>query len=291
MPAARFEFHSPRSLEETFALLSRYGEKAKVLAGGTDLLPKLQKGALRLDAVVSLRRVEDLRGLSFDPAGGLSIGAGVRHAEVMEHRDVRARYPALVDALSQLATVQVRNMGTIAGNLCNASPCADSAPVLLARDARLEIADGAGIRWLPLSEFFLGPGRTALRPGELLKSIRVPPPPAGAGIAFRNISSRSKVDMSAVSVAVLVRLEDGRVREARIFLGAVGPTALRAPRAEEILRGEAPGAALFAQAGEVAASESRPISDVRSTASWRRRMVSVLVCRALAEAVDRALAP
>jgi len=290
MPASRFEFHSPRSLPETFALLSHYGDRARVLAGGTDLVPKLLKGSLRLEAVVSLRHVEELRGLLFDPERGLSIGAAVRHAEVMEHPDVRTHYPALAHALSQLATVQVRNMGTIAGNLCNASPCADSAPILLARDARLEIGSPAGSRSLPLSEFFLGPGRTALLPGELLTSIRVAPPPVHTAFAFRSISGRSRVDMSAASVGVMVRLEGGRIAGARIFLGAVGPTPLRAARAEELLAGQIPDEALLARAGEAAATESKPITDVRASSAWRRRMVSVLARRALAEAVERAKA-
>jgi carbon-monoxide dehydrogenase medium subunit len=290
MPASRFDFHSPRSLPEAFAFLSRYGDQARVLAGGTDLVPKLLKGSLRLEAVVSLRHVAELRNLGFDPEHGLSIGAGVRHAEVMEHPDVRGRYPALAHALSQLATVQVRNMGTIAGNLCNASPCADSAPILLARDARLEIGSAGGSRALPLSQFFLGPGRTALLPGELVTSVRVAPPPASSGFAFRSISGRSRVDMSAASVAAMVRLEGGRIAEARVFLGAVGPTALRAVEAEEILRGQVPGDALLERAGEAAAAESKPITDVRATSSWRRRMVSVLTRRALAEAVERAKA-
>jgi carbon-monoxide dehydrogenase medium subunit len=288
MPASRFEFHSPRSLAEALDLLSRYGAGARVLAGGTDLVPKLLKGTLRPEAVVSLRRVAELRALAFDPKRGLSIGAGVRLAEVMEHPEVRPRYPALAHALSQLATVQVRNMGTIAGNLCNASPCADSAPILLARDARLEIGGPNGSRSLPLSDFFLGPGRTALVPGELLTGIRVPPPPPRTGFAFRSISGRSRVDMSAASVAAMVTVEDGRIAAARIFLGAVGPTPLRASQAEEVLRGGTPDDLLLARAGDAASAESKPISDVRATASWRRRMVSVLARRALAEAVERA---
>src|SRR5574337_925382 len=126
MGAARFEFHSPASLAETLELLARGAGSSVLLAGGTDLVPRLQKGALRPAAVISLRRVEELRGVRYDRGAGLSIGAMARHVEVLEHPDVRRFYPALSEALSQLATVQVRNMGTIAGNLCNASPCADS---------------------------------------------------------------------------------------------------------------------------------------------------------------------
>jgi CO/xanthine dehydrogenase FAD-binding subunit len=288
MPASKFEFHAPGSLSEAYAFLDRYRGRARVLAGGTDLVPKLLRGAVAPEAVVSLRKIDELRVLSFEPGRGLAIGGCVRHAEVMAHPEVRRHYPALVDALSQLATVQIRNMGTIAGNLCNASSCADSAPVLLARDARLEIGGPGGARTLPLSEFFVGPGKTALTPFEIVTAILVPPPEAAAAFAFRSISGRSKVDMSAASVGAKLRIERGRIAEARIFLGAVGPTALRAARAEEVLRDRSPGEALFREAGEAAAAESRPITDVRATAGWRRRMVAVLARRALAEAAERA---
>lgn len=282
-----FEFHSPRSLPETLGLLTRYDGKARVLAGGSDLVPKLLKGTLDLDAVISLRHVEELRGIDFDEADGLTIGATARHNEVLSHDAVRSRYPDLVEALSQLATVQVRNMGTIAGNLCNASPCADSAPPLLAHEASLEIIGPDGERALPLDEFFLGPGQTALAPGEILTSIHVPLPPAGAGFAFRSISARSNVDMSAVSVGVMLRLEKSRVADARIFLGAVGPTTLRASSAEAVLRDKAATDALAKEAGEAAASEAKPISDVRASARWRRRMVGVLTTRAILAALER----
>jgi CO/xanthine dehydrogenase FAD-binding subunit len=288
MGASRFELHSPKSLPEALDFLARYRGAARVLAGGTDLVPKLQKGVLRPDAVVSLRGLAELRGIAFDSETGLAIGAMARHAEVLENPDVRKLYPALVEALSQLATVHVRNMGTIAGNLCNASPCADSAPILLARDARLAIAGPDGARELPLSEFFLGPGRTALAPGEILTAIRVPRPPPGAGHAFRSISARSRVDMSAASAGVMVRLEDGRIAQARLVLGAVGPTPLRAGAAEALMVGKVPRPELFVEAGEAAAAEARPITDVRASSAWRRRVLAVLVRRAAAAALERA---
>lgn len=283
-----FEFHSPRSVPETLGLLTRYDGKARVLAGGSDLVPKLLKGTLDLDAVISLRHVEELRGIEFDKTAGLTIGATARHNEVLSHEAVRSHYPDLVEALSQLATVQVRNMGTIAGNLCNASPCADSAPPLLAHDASLEIIGPDGERSISLEEFFLGPGQTALAPGEILMSIQVPLPPAGAGFAFRSISARSNVDMSAVSVGVMIRTDGDRIADSRIVLGAVGPTPLRASSAESILRGKASSDVLAKDAGQAAASEAKPISDVRASARWRRRMVGVLTTRAILAALERA---
>ncbi len=286
--SCRFEYHSPRNVPETLALLTRYDGKALVLAGGTDIVPKLQRGTLQLDAVISLRYVEELRGIAFDSGTGLTIGAAARHAEVLDHPDVRLHYTDLVEALSQLATVQVRNMGTIAGNLCNASPCAHSAPPLLAHDAHLKIVGPDGTRSLPLADFFLGPGLTALAPGELLSSIHVPLPPASAGFAFHSISARSNVDMSAVSVGVMVHTDGDKIADARIFLGAVGPIPLRASSAEAVLRGQVMSDALATRAGEAAATDSKPISDVRASARWRRRMVGVLTRRAILAALERA---
>lgn len=286
--STRFEYHSPRTVPETLELLARYDGKALVLAGGTDIVPKLEKGTLHLDAVISLRHLSELRGIDFDATSGLTIGATARIAEVLDHSAVRRHYPDLVEALSQLATVQVRNMGTIAGNLCNASPCADSAPPLLAHDARLTLVGPDGTRSLPLTEFLLGPGRTARTSGEIVSSIHVPLPPASAGFAFRSISARSKVDMSAVSVGAMVRVEGERIDDARLFLGAVGPTTLRASSAESVLRGQTMTDALATAAGEAAATDAKPISDVRASAWWRRRMVGVLTRRAVLAALERA---
>jgi carbon-monoxide dehydrogenase medium subunit len=207
---------------------------------------------------------------------------------VLDHSAVRTHYPDLVEALSQLATVQVRNMGTIAGNLCNASPCADSAPPLLAHDAQLTLVGPDGTRSLALTEFFLGPGQTARAAGEILSSIQVPPPPAATGFAFRSISARSKVDMSAVSVGVMIRIDGDRIGVARIFLGAVGPTALRASSAESVLSGKPITDDLATEAAAAAAEDAKPISDVRASAWWRRRMVAVLTRRAILAAFERA---
>lgn len=288
MPVARFAYLAPRSVSEAVAALAgRHGD-ARVLAGGTDLLPKLGKGSLAIGAVVSLRHVAELRAIAFDRERGLTIGATARLNELIANEAVRALYPAIAHAASQTATVQIRNMATVAGNICNGSPCADNVPTLIARGARVELASGRGTRMLDLAEVFLGPSKTALAPDELLVRIHVPPPPKGTGTAYRCISARSKVDVSSVSVAAHVACEDGTIREARIVLGAVGPTPLRATKAEELLAGRKLTDELLAAAGDAAAAASRPISDVRASASWRRRMVGVLAKRAIADAVERA---
>lgn len=288
MSLPRFDYLSPRSLPEALDLMARHGRAARPLAGGTDLLPKMAKRALRPAFLLSLRRVRELRPIAFDPEVGLTIGATARLNELIDHPAVAEHYPAMAFAASQTATVQIRNMGTLAGNLCNGSPCADNAPTLLAREARAEVASARGHRLLPLEEFFQGPGVTALAPDEILVRIHVPPPRPGRAFAFRNLSGRSRVDISAVSVGAGVVGENGRCADVRLFLGAVAPIPLRAVKAEDVLRGKVLSAELLREAAEIAAGESRPITDVRATASYRRLMVAVLARRALAEAAARA---
>lgn len=288
MSLARFAYLAPRSLSEAIALLAARKGNVCVLAGGTDLLPKLGKGSVKTGAVVSLRHVAELREVAFDPERGLTIGATARLNELIAHDVVRRLYPAMAHAASQSATVQIRNMATVAGNICNASPCADNVPTLIARGARIELASQRGSRTLDLEKFFVGPGQTALQADELLVRIHVPPPPAKSGTSYHCISARSKVDISAVSVAAHLACEDGTIREARIILGAVGPTPLRARKAEALLAGQPLTEALLAAAGAAAAEESHPINDVRASASWRRRMVEALAKRAIAEAAERA---
>jgi carbon-monoxide dehydrogenase medium subunit len=288
MPASGPAYCAPRTLDEAVHLLVQHGAAARLMAGGTDLLLKIERGQVRPEVLISLTRIDDLRGVSFDGQSGLSIGATTRLADILEFPAVRQFYPAMAHAISQTATVPIRNMGTIVGNVCNASPCADNVPTLLARGARLEAVGPAGARWIDLDAFFLGPGATSLAGDEIVSRIQVPPPPPRTGFAFFNLSARSRVDMSAVSVAAGVELDGDRCQAARIVLGAVGPVPLRALRAEELLRGQELSPALIREAGAAAASEARPISDVRASADYRRKMVAVLTRRALAQAAERA---
>jgi CO/xanthine dehydrogenase FAD-binding subunit len=229
-----------------------------------------------------------LRAIDVDATFGLTIGATVRLAELLEAPEVQRSYPAMADAVSQTATVQIRNMGTIAGNVCNGSPCADSGPVLIARGARLALRSPRGERLLPIGEFFKGPGQTALAHDELLVRIHVPPPPPDTGFAFAKLPARTHVDVSAVNVGVMVARKGAACCEARIVLGAVGPTPLRAHQAEARLVGATLGAKLLDEVGQLAASATKPIDDVRSSAAYRRAMAAVLVRRALVVAAARA---
>jgi CO/xanthine dehydrogenase FAD-binding subunit len=288
MSLPHFRYFAPRTVDEAVALLAGADGQARALAGGTDLLPRLEKELVRAETLVDLKRIPELRSVTFDPASGLTIGATVRLAELLEVPEVQRLYPAMADAASQTATVQIRNMGTLAGNLCNGSPCADNAPVLIARDARLVLRGPRGERVLPIGDFFKGPGQTARQPEELLVRIHVPPPPPDTGFAFAKLPARTHVDISAVNAGVMVARKGEACGEARIVLGAVGPTPLRAHEAEARLAGATLDAKLLQEVGELAASETRPVDDVRSSAAYRRAMAAVLVRRALVEAATRA---
>jgi CO/xanthine dehydrogenase FAD-binding subunit len=288
MSHAHFAYSAPLTLSEVVAQLAARKADARVLAGGTDLLPLIDKGAVKPGVVISLRRIAELRPIIFDRERGLTIGATARISELLAHEAVTSHYPAMADAAWQTATVQIRNMATLAGNICNARPCADNVPVLVARGARVELLSTRGSRTLDLEEFILAPGKTLIEPDELLIRIHVPPPPAHAGASYQCLSARSHVDLTSVSVAAYVVCAENAIREARIVLGAVAPTPLRAREAEGLLERQALTETLVAAACEAAAAEARPITDIRATAEWRRKMVGVLTRRAIAEAFARA---
>jgi CO/xanthine dehydrogenase FAD-binding subunit len=283
-----FNYFAPRTLDEAVDRLAGASGRGRAYAGGTDLLPRLGKGLVRAETIVDLKRIPELREIDFDPSSGLSIGATVRLAELIESPEVQRLYPAMVEAASRTATVQIRNMGTIAGNLCNGSPCADNAPVLLVRGARLVLRSPRGERILPVGGLFAGPGKTTLQPDELLVRILVPPPPPDTGFSFAKLPARTHVDISAVNVGIMVARKGGICGEARIVLGAVGPTPMRAHKAEALLAGAKLDAALIRKVGELAASETKPVDDVRSSAAYRRATAAVLVRRALVVAATRA---
>lgn len=289
MPLPPFTYLSPASLDEACRMLAEHGDAALPMAGGTDLLIKLSRTGRAPRFVVGLRRIAGLAELAFDRAGGLRIGALALLSAVAEHEAVRAHFPALAYAASATATVQVRNLGTVVGNLCNASPSADTATPLLAYGAELLVRGAQGERVLALDKFFLAPGKTALVRGELVCAVRVPTPPARSGSSYQRISERSQVDIAAVGVSAQVTLEgSGRCQSARLALGAVAPTPLRVPEAEQFLAGKLLDDAALTRAGQLCCEVARPISDARAGAAWRKRMVDVLTRRALLEAARAA---
>jgi CO/xanthine dehydrogenase FAD-binding subunit len=289
MTLPKFEYFAPQSLDEAQQLFSDKGEGAYLLAGGTDLLVKMNHGLLKPAAVIALKQIKGMDGITFDPKEGLKIGATALLSNVATHPDILKHYPAVAAAALETANVQIRNMGTVAGNLCNAAPSADNAPTLLAMNADVVIRGADGERRLPLDQFFKGPGQNALATGEILTAIHVPAPVAGSGVSYKHISARGKVDISAVCVGVMVNMAANGCKDVRIFLGAVGPIPMRALKAESLVRGKALTEEIIEAAGEAASDESQPITDVRSSEDYRKRMVAVLTRRALTEARDRAL--
>ncbi|MDQ7848854.1 MAG: xanthine dehydrogenase family protein subunit M [Armatimonadota bacterium] len=262
-------------------------EGAHVLAGGTDLVVRMRDGLVRPAALVDIERIPDLAAIdSVD--GHLRIGATATIAALLESPLVRRLAPLLAEAGAQMGAVQLRNLATVGGNLASAVPSADLAPPLIALGAVARIAAVGRERTLPVEEFFVGPHRSALRRGEVLTAVGVPPPERGSGAAFVKFGRRSAQVLAVVNAAAWVRLQQGVVEEVRIALGAVAPTPLRARTAEELLRGEPPDPRRLEEAAAAAAGETKPISDMRASADFRRHLSRVLVRRALEQAVQRA---
>ncbi|MBM4418589.1 MAG: xanthine dehydrogenase family protein subunit M [Chloroflexi bacterium] len=285
----RFDYASPTSVAEASqALVSR--PDARPLAGGTDLLIQMKERGRIVPLVVSLRRVGALHELSAN--GSLAIGAMVTCGEVAEHDAVRRYWPILSDGAELVGSIQIRNRGTVGGNVCNAAPSADVSPALVALAATAHIGGSAGTRSIDIEQFFRGPGQTALTRGEVLTRIDVPRPAAGSGGAYLRHVPRREMDIAVVAVGVQLRLaNDGRtVADARVVLGAVAPVPLRSRGAEVALIGSTLDAAALTRAGEAAAADARPISDVRATADYRRELLKVYTRRVAQIALGRARA-
>jgi carbon-monoxide dehydrogenase medium subunit len=288
-----FDYIRPTSVEEACVALADGNGSAKALAGGTDLLVQMKQERVQPKVLVSLR---DVPGLSFIRAkedGALAIGAATSLAAVENSAEVLERFPAIAEAASWIGSVQVRTRATVGGNLCNAAPSADMAPILIAHGATATITDGRAERTLPLEDFFTGPGQTVLGPGELLAAVIVPATPAWTFSAYKK-AYRSAMDIATVGVALVTVFasaassgaagssdEARSVRDVRLVLGAVAPTPIRAHAAERLLTGHKLDEALIAQASRKAAAEARPITDVRASAEYRTTLVEVLTRRAL----------
>ncbi len=289
MPVPEFEYIAPDTIEAAVNLLKENGPDAHVMAGGTDLLIKIRHNALQPGFLISLKQIKGLDEISFDPEKGLTIGAMVLLSDVAAHQQIIEHYPSIAYAARSTANVQVRNMGTIVGNLCNASPSADNAPTLLAMDAKLRIQGLKGKKEMPLDQFFKGPGITALAPHEIVTSVFVPKPPPGTGTAYHSLSQRGQLDCSAVGAGAMVTLKDKQCVKARLFIGACGPIPIFAEKASNMLKGKKLTDSLIEKAALKASRETTPISDVRATADYRWKMVTVMAIRAIADARKMAL--
>ena len=284
----RFELAVPGSVDECLQILAKRGPDTKVVAGGTDLLPQLKNGVLKPGWVVDLSAVAELRTISDAPDGRLRIGASVTARELELDARVRSRFPALAESAAMVGSVQVRNLATLGGNLCNAAPSADMAPPLLALDAEAVIAGPSGQRRVPMASFFLGVRRTVLAPGELLLEIVVPAQGAHSGGNYLRHTPRRELDIAVVGVASQVTLTGGKCTAARIALAAVAPVPLRATDAEQALVGQPLTPQQIERAAELASGAARPIDDHRGSIEFRNHLVRVLTRRTLTTALQRA---
>jgi carbon-monoxide dehydrogenase medium subunit len=274
-----FSFHAPGALPEALALFQDLGERARPLAGGTDLLLQMRAGDRAPAAVVSLRRLAELKGIQYSSQAGLRLGAYTTLRELTRDATIRSHFPCLAQTASLMGSEQVRSLATVGGNLCNGSPSADLAPPLIALGAEAHIVGPKGERQLPLEALFRAPGHTSLEPGEVLVELRVPPP-QGKTLYLKH-APRAYMDIAVVGVAVSLLLENQVVSRARLVLGAVAPVPLRAREAEAVLEGAELTPQRISLAANLAQTACSPIDDLRGSADYRSRLVRVLVSRAL----------
>jgi len=284
----RFHLALPRSIDDCLKLLGERGPECKLVAGGTDLLPQMKNGLVKPTSVVDLSGVTDLRVLRRQDGSGLRVGAAVTAREIELDPFTRSAYPALAESGALVGSVQIRNLATVGGNLCNAAPSADMAPPLMALEAEAIVAGPRGRRRVPLADFFTGVRRTVLGPDELLVELIVPAPGPRSGGQYLRHTPRRELDIAVVGVASQIALSDGVCSKARIALAAVAPTPIRATAAERALEGQPLTAEQIARAANLAMEAARPISDQRGSADFRRHLVGVLTRRTLTKALERA---
>lgn len=280
----KYDYLKPQTLEEALSLIKKYGDRAKWIAGATDALVMNRQRKISPDLFISLRGIQGLD--QIESNGMLKIGALVTHRKIEQSETIRKSFPLLAEASSVLGSVQIRNVATIGGNLCTASPSAETAPPLLVYEAEVRLVSQRGERRLPIGSLFLGPGETALAKDEILTEILLPFPPPNSVGTYWKLGRRKSMDLAVVNVAVLLTLnaDTGVCERARIALGAVAPTPIRAKKAEQVMEGNPLDESIIRKVAEQAREECSPITDIRGSADYRREMVSVLVEEAIKQA-------
>ena len=283
-----FDYFEPSTVKEAVALLSKKS-KAQILSGGVDLIPRMRNGKIKANTLINIQKIAGLSALSLERNKGLKFGARTSLHALELSKDVQALYPILYEAIHQIASIQVKNMGTAVGNLCVGTPASDVATAIMALGGELTIAGPDKKRKEPIEKFYKDYLKTSLKKGEMVTEVFLPNPASGSGTGFLNLV-RTKGDSAKVSVAVSISLNKGVCQEAKIALGAVAPTIFRAKKAEAILQGQEINADRISRAAEAASQETRTITDVRSTSEYRKEMTGVLVRRAIEQALERAKA-
>jgi carbon-monoxide dehydrogenase medium subunit len=280
-----FEYYAPATLSEACELLEKLGPGTKVFAGGTDVLSKMKQELLFPKAIVSLKNLGGLSEIRLENNNDVIIGAKATHNSLIDSPVLQDKYPSLCNAAHQMANNQVRNIGTVGGNIVNAVPSADLPPLLIALGAKIKLVGANGERVLPLEDFFTGPNESIIKQDEILTEFIISEQSL-TGSTYIKFALRRSGALAVASVAVALAMEGNTCRKARIVLGAVAPTPLRAKKAEEMLTGKEITDELLEETGSAASAESKPISDIRGSEEYRRDLVRVLTGRALRKAIN-----
>ena len=285
-----FEYAAAQSVDEAVSLLAQHGEQARPLAGGTDIIVAVREGRRQVAMLVDIKGIPEVNQLSYDTAQGLTIGAAVPCYRIYEHEAIAAAYPGMIDAVSLVGGTAIQGRASVGGNLCNASPAADTTPALIAHSAMCVIAGPSGRREIPVEQFCTGPGRTALQHGEFLVALRMPSPPPRFGAQYLRFIPRNEMDIAVVGVgaSVVLNQDHSSFVSGRVAIGAVAATPLLVDTAAAALAGKPISDETIQQAAEAAQAAARPIDDMRGTAQYRRHLVGVLTRRALRGAIQRA---
>lgn len=309
------DYLKPKTLDEALSFLEQYGKKAVLIAGGTDVMVKIRQRAISPDVLISLRGVQGLDRIQHD--GDLRIGAMVTHRTIEKSQLIRKEFSALADAVDVLGSIQIRNVGTIGGNICTAAPSADTAPPLLVLGTEVKVKSFGGERAIPIKEFFTGPGETVLKEGEIVTELVIPRPLPYTASAYCKHRRRLALDLPIIGVSTLLSLDKDRIscshmlgtstpissilhameqdnlvcKEVRIALGVAAPTPMRAVKAETLLRGQKIRNELVDQMAEAAAQEAQPRDSFRAEAWYRRDMIRVFVKRMVVKCIERICQP
>lgn len=286
MVLPQFEYLAPTTLEEASKLLLEHGDRAKVMAGATDLIPPMRDKAFTVDYLVDLKKIPGLNYLEYDEKEGLKIGALTTLREIEHSEVVKEKNPALAYSAKVVASTQIRAKGTLVGNICNASPSCDNGPNTLAQNAKILVYGPNGERTIMAEDFFVGVKKTSLQPGEIVTGVVFPPLAENEAAAYIKHAVRKAMDLAIIGVAVKIKVENGICTDAKIALGAVATTPIRAPKAEEALIGTALTEEAIVNASVEAMNACNPISDIRASKEYRKDMIRVFTKRAIKQAME-----
>jgi carbon-monoxide dehydrogenase medium subunit len=283
-----FTYLKPSSLKEALTMLEEHKDECKVICGGQSLLIIMRQGLLVIDYLVDIKHIKELDYLQFDAKAGLNIGATTTHHTIETSDVIKKNYPVLAAMENKLASIQVRNWGTIGGNLAHADPAGDPGPVLVALHANIKVGSAKGDRTMALEDFFVNFFETALEEGEIVLEVQVPTPEAKTGAAYQKFNLLES-DQGMVAVAAAVTLNGGGTcKDVRVVLGNAGPKPIRIKKIEELLIGKAYNEKMFAEAGKIASEDCEPVSDIHASEEHRRHLLGVLTKRMLKQAWEQA---